>query len=81
AADEAELTSVHDTLAKSTDSATNMHDRKYFKSLYVREPGGTLIELATDKPGMLVDEPAPTLGTKLFLPPKDSIKDLKDLKV
>ncbi|MGO4351957.1 VOC family protein [Rhizobium sp. RAF36] len=81
AADEAELTSVHDALATSTDSATNMHDRKYFKSLYVREPGGTLIELATDKPGMLVDEPAPTLGTKLFLPPKDSIKDLKDLKV
>ncbi|MBD9373378.1 VOC family protein [Rhizobium sp. ARZ01] len=47
---------------------TNMHDRTYFYSLYVREPGGTLLEYATDAPGMLVDEPAETLGTKLFVP-------------
>ena len=34
----------------------NMHDRTYFYSLYVREPGGALIEYASDGPGMLVDE-------------------------
>ncbi|MBP1861319.1 VOC family protein [Rhizobium herbae] len=44
------------------------HDRKYFYSLYVREPGGTLFELATDGPGMTVDESLETLGTKLFVP-------------
>jgi phospholipase/carboxylesterase len=46
----------------------NAHDRKYFYSLYVREPGGTLFEFATDAPGMTVDESPETLGTKLFVP-------------
>ncbi|NLS02348.1 ring-cleaving dioxygenase [Rhizobium sp. P32RR-XVIII] len=81
AADDAELSSVHEALAKTNASATNTHDRKYFRSLYVREPGGTLVELATDKPGMTTDEPPSTLGSKLFLPPKDAITDLSDLKV
>ena len=80
AADDEALLAVHKVLEKEGASATNMHDRKYFRSLYVREPGGTLIELATDKPGMTVDEPQATLGTKLFVP-KDAITDLKDLKV
>lgn len=44
-------------------------NRKYFTSLYMREPGGVLVELATDTPGMGVDEPAETLGQTLFLPP------------
>lgn len=47
-------------------------DRKYFTSLYVREPGGTLIELATDGPGFAVDEPLEHLGEKLFIPPSDA---------
>lgn len=47
----------------------NMHDRTYFYSLYVREPGGALIEYASDGPGMLIDEPPETLGTRLFVPP------------
>ncbi|MBB5045146.1 VOC family protein [Shinella fusca] len=47
---------------------TNMHDRTYFYSLYVREPGGSLVEYATDGPGMTVDEPPETLGTTLFVP-------------
>jgi len=47
---------------------TNMHDRTYFYSLYVREPGGSLVEYATDGPGMTVDEPLETLGTRLFVP-------------
>lgn len=46
----------------------NMHDRKYFYSLYVREPAGGLIELASDEPGFTVDEPQETLGSRLFVP-------------
>lgn len=44
-------------------------DRFYFHSLYFREPGGVLFELATDGPGFASDESAETLGEKLALPP------------
>ena len=44
-------------------------DRTYFRSVYFREPGGILLELATDGPGFLVDETVETLGTALMLPP------------
>ena len=44
-------------------------DRFYFHSLYFREPGGVLFELATDGPGFASDEPMETLGQKLALPP------------
>ena len=44
-------------------------DRLYFHSIYFREPGGVLFELATDGPGFLIDEPEETLGSKLCLPP------------
>jgi glyoxalase family protein len=45
-------------------------DRHYFHSLYFREPGGVLYELATEEPGFLVDGLAPEeLGTKVILPP------------
>ncbi|MEM8569936.1 MAG: VOC family protein [Pseudomonadota bacterium] len=50
----------------------NLHDRAYFRSLYVREPAGTLIELATDGPGFRVDEPAETLGESLKIPPHNA---------
>ncbi|MFV0408778.1 MAG: VOC family protein [Paracoccus sp. (in: a-proteobacteria)] len=53
---------------RDADSATNVHDRKYFLSLYVREPAGTLFEFATDAPGFAVDEPLEHLGETLFLP-------------
>lgn len=43
-------------------------DRKYFYSLYFREPGGVLFELATDNPGFAVDEPVESLGSSLKLP-------------
>ena len=43
-------------------------DRNYFFSLYFREPGGVLFELATDNPGFSVDEPLDELGTHLKLP-------------
>lgn len=44
-------------------------DRYYFRSLYVREPGGILFELATDGPGFQSDEPQESLGETLALPP------------
>ena len=43
-------------------------DRDYFFSLYFREPGGILFELATDNPGFAKDEPVNELGTHLKLP-------------
>jgi glyoxalase family protein len=44
-------------------------DRKYFHSIYFREPGGILFEIATDPPGFAVDEPINRLGSTLVLPP------------
>ena len=44
-------------------------DRVYFHSIYYREPGGILFEIATDLPGFSVDEPIETLGNALKLPP------------
>jgi glyoxalase family protein len=48
---------------------TEQKDRQYFRSVYFREPGGILFEIATDDPGFTVDESATTLGTDLKLPP------------
>ena len=45
-------------------------DRQYFRSVYVREPGGILFEIATDPPGFDIDEPAEVLGRSLMLPPQ-----------
>jgi glyoxalase family protein len=45
-------------------------DRNYFFSVYFREPGGVLFEIATDNPGFTVDESAAELGTHLMLPPR-----------
>lgn len=59
---------------------TNVHDRLYFLSLYVREPGGALIEYATDAPGLTVDEPVDRLGETLFVPPEDADR-ARDLKL
>jgi glyoxalase family protein len=47
---------------------TGKIDRDYFFSLYFREPGGVLFELATDNPGFTKDEPLSDLGTSLKLP-------------
>jgi glyoxalase family protein len=44
-------------------------DRYYFRSLYFREPGGVLFEIATDGPGFAVDEDPATLGEQVALPP------------
>jgi glyoxalase family protein len=44
-------------------------DRSYFHSIYFREPGGALFEIATDGPGFLIDEAEDALGSSLCLPP------------
>jgi glyoxalase family protein len=49
---------------------TNIRDRQYFQSIYFREPGGVLFEIATDTPGMTYDETLENLGSDLQLPPQ-----------
>jgi phospholipase/carboxylesterase len=73
AVDAVQVRAVEAELAKRNSSLTNVHDREYFTSLYVREPGGILIELATDGPGFTLDEPIETLGSALFVPPNTTI--------
>jgi glyoxalase family protein len=48
---------------------TPVLDRQYFRSVYFREPGGVLFEIATDPPGFTVDEDEEHLGENLKLPP------------
>jgi glyoxalase family protein len=48
---------------------TRVMDRKYFRSIYFREPGGVLFEIATMAPGFTVDEALDRLGSGLMLPP------------
>ncbi len=48
---------------------TEVLDRQYFQSIYFREPGGVLFEIATDIPGFIVDESVENLGSQLKLPP------------
>ncbi len=47
---------------------TEQKDRSYFRSVYFREPGGVIFEIATDTPGFAVDEPDAALGNTLKLP-------------
>jgi glyoxalase family protein len=49
---------------------TAIIDRQYFHSIYFREPGGILFEIATDAPGFAIDEPIEKLGETLKLPPQ-----------
>jgi len=49
-------------------NVTPVIDRKYFHSIYFREPGGVLFEIATEPPGFTADQTAEQLGTKLMLP-------------
>jgi glyoxalase family protein len=49
---------------------SEVRDRQYFRSIYYREHGGVLFEIATDVPGFAIDEPAASLGTALKLPPQ-----------
>lgn len=50
-------------------ATSNLMDRQYFSSIYFREKGAILFEMATDIPGFTRDEPFESLGEKLLLPP------------
>lgn len=56
-------------ITQSGISTTDVIDRFYFHSIYFREPGGILYEIASDNPGFLVDESFDELGRHLMLPP------------
>jgi catechol 2,3-dioxygenase-like lactoylglutathione lyase family enzyme len=66
--DQAQLTKRAEIETQGVD-ITPVIDRQYFHSVYFREPGGVLFEIATDPPGFTIDEPAAELGTHLKLPP------------
>jgi glyoxalase family protein len=68
--DDATLLRYRALVAARGLTITPQIDRQYFHSLYFREPGGVLFEIATDNPGFLVDEPLAELGTHLLLPPQ-----------
>jgi glyoxalase family protein len=59
----------HERLAERGVRSTPVIDRHYFHSIYFREPGGVLYEIADDAPGFTVDLPEEQLGTKVILPP------------
>ncbi len=73
AADDAALEAMHRALA--SEGPTQVHDRKYFRSLYVRDPAGILFEHATDAPGFTLDEAPEHLGETLFVPPADASRE------
>ncbi len=69
AADDAEeMEMARKLLANHGLRTTEQKDRDYFRSVYFREPGHVLFEIATDIPGFAVDEPAESLGSALKLP-------------
>jgi glyoxalase family protein len=68
--DEAAELAVRARVAAGGMEPTAVVDRQYFSSVYFREPGGVLFELATAGPGFTVDEPVERLGDRLALPPQ-----------
>jgi glyoxalase family protein len=60
---------LREELLRRGVKVTDVMDRQYFQSIYFREPGGVLFEVATVSPGFTVDEPAACLGEDLKLPP------------
>ena len=68
AADREEQEEWREHLLGQGVQVTPVQDRSYFESIYFRAPDGMLLEIATDGPGFLVDEPEETLGTALKLP-------------
>ena len=68
-ADDAALAAWRARLVAEGYSVGPVRDRDYFRSVGFREPGGTLLELATDGPGFTADERPESLGAALKLPP------------
>jgi glyoxalase family protein len=60
---------LREELVRLDRSVTEIRDRQYFTSIYFREPGGVLFEVATVRPGFTIDEPLAELGRGLKLPP------------
>ena len=67
--DEVHQQAVRSAVVATGAKPTGVIDRFWFRSVYFREPGGVLFELATDGPGFGVDEDADHLGESLVLPP------------
>lgn len=67
--DEADLLNWSKELSERGTPVSEVRDHTYYKAIYLREPGGALLALATDKPGYTVDEDRNELGTHLCIPP------------
>jgi phospholipase/carboxylesterase len=70
-----ELKALHAAFTAETRTLSPIKDRRYFTSLYVREPGNILTEFATDRPGMTADETEAALGTHVFVPPHHAARE------
>ena len=66
---EEEQLTLREDLIRRGARVTEVRDRCYFKSIYFREPGGVLVEVATMRPGFTADEEPSRLGSSLKLPP------------
>lgn len=54
------------------------YDRHYFTSIYFRDPDGTILEIATDGPGLLIDESPDAVATQQLTPPADLVRGARD---
>ncbi len=68
ASNEAQQLAWREKLSRLGHGVSPVMDRTYFHSIYFREPGGVLFEIATDGPGFAIDESVAELGTQLRLP-------------
>lgn len=68
AADDEDQAAMAAALTRMGIATTAQRDRNYFRSIYFREPGGLIFEIATDDPGFAVDEAPDRLGSELKLP-------------
>ncbi|OLC61142.1 ring-cleaving dioxygenase [archaeon 13_1_40CM_4_53_4] len=69
ASDDEHQKALRQEIEKADLSVTPVINRNYFHSIYFREHGGVLFEVATDQPGFTIDESPEQLGTRLALPP------------
>jgi catechol 2,3-dioxygenase-like lactoylglutathione lyase family enzyme len=67
--DDQQQAAWHKTIAEDGLNVSPVMDRTYFHSIYYREPGGVLFEIATDNPGFTADQTVEELGSRLALPP------------
>lgn len=69
ARDDEEQGALREAIAAAGGRPTQVIDRFWFRSIYFKEPGGALLEIATDGPGFAIDGDAESLGDRLVLPP------------